>query len=88
VVVTAGERGGSTRQALSANTGGLGILRRCNRAGIGSASVTVHRYRYILKGDYYNPTIKNNLISVAKLENVSYESGFAQHKSSIQGATG
>jgi hypothetical protein len=42
----------------------------------------------ILKGVYYDPSIKYNLISVAELANVRYESRFGQHKSSIQGPAG
>jgi len=42
----------------------------------------------ILKGGYYDPSIKYNLISVTELANVSYESRFGQHKSSIQGLAG
>jgi len=42
----------------------------------------------ILKGVYYDPSIKYNLISVAELANVSYKSRFGQHKISIQGPAG
>jgi len=42
----------------------------------------------ILKGFYHDPTIKYNLISVAELANVSYESRVGQHKSSIKGPAG
>ena len=43
VVMTVGERGGgSVTQGWSADVGGLSVMRRQNRAGTGSASVTVH----------------------------------------------
>ena len=42
VAMTVGERGGSVSQALSMDLGSLSLLRRVNRAGTGSASVTVH----------------------------------------------
>jgi hypothetical protein len=42
VVMTAGERGGSVTQGWSVDVGALSVMRRQNRAGTGSASVTVH----------------------------------------------
>jgi hypothetical protein len=42
VVMTAGERTGSISQSLSFDSGFLNQARRSNRAGTGSASVTVH----------------------------------------------
>jgi hypothetical protein len=42
VTRTVGERGGSITQALSADLIALSVMRRQNRAGTGSASVTVH----------------------------------------------
>ena len=42
VVMTAGERGGSVSGAWSVDVGGVSMGRRGNRAGTGSASVTVH----------------------------------------------
>ena len=42
VVMTVGERGGSVTQGWSVDLGGLSVMRRQNRAGTGSASVTVH----------------------------------------------
>ena len=40
--MTAGDRGGSASQAWSADAGMVSLSRRDNRAGTGSASVTVH----------------------------------------------
>jgi len=42
----------------------------------------------ILKGVYFDPNIKYNLISVNDLANISHESQFGQRKSSIQGSAG
>jgi len=42
----------------------------------------------ILRGVYFDPNIKYNLISVNELANIDYESRFGQNKSSIQGSAG
>ena len=42
VVMTAGERGGSMSEGYSVDVGSMSTLHRDNRAGTGSASVTVH----------------------------------------------
>merc|ERR1719183_1996284 len=42
VAMTAGERGGSMSEAYSVDEGSMSTLHRDNRAGTGSASVTVH----------------------------------------------
>jgi hypothetical protein len=42
MVVTAGEGGGSTSEAISFDMGSVSVSRRSNRAGTGSASVTLH----------------------------------------------
>ena len=42
VVMTAGERGGSVTEGWTVDVGGASMVRRENRAGTGSASVTVH----------------------------------------------
>ena len=42
VTMTVGERGGSVTQGWSVDVGALSVMRRQNRAGTGSASVTVH----------------------------------------------
>jgi len=42
----------------------------------------------ILKGVYFDPNIKYNLMSVNELANIDYESRFGQIKSSIQGSAG
>ena len=42
VVMTAGDRGASVSEGWSTDMAGLSMARRSNRAGTGSASVTVH----------------------------------------------
>ena len=42
VVMTAGERRGSVTQTWSVDSAALSVMRRRNRAGTGSASITVH----------------------------------------------
>ena len=42
MVMTAGERGGSVTQAWSGDVGMMSVIDGYNRAGTGSASVTVH----------------------------------------------
>ena len=42
LVMTVGERGGSRTQGWSVDVGALSVMRRQNRAGTGSGSVTVH----------------------------------------------
>jgi len=42
----------------------------------------------ILEGVYYDPTVKYNLVSVAELAGLNYESRFSKQTSSVRGATG
>ena len=42
VVMTTGDRGGSVTQSWSVDLAGLSVMRRQNRAGTGSTSVTIH----------------------------------------------
>ena len=42
----------------------------------------------ILEGVYYDPTVKYNLVSVAELAALNYESRFSKQASSVRGAAG
>ena len=42
----------------------------------------------ILEGIYYDPTVKYNLVSVAELAGLNYESRFSKQASSVRGAAG